>query len=115
MLKSFDPNETWEYSSPLAPETVFTYTAITGPIIARDFEGLSTAAINRCVKKVTNIELTVTDKGKSVRRTFTGEEPFVPAVWPEVKLAEVLHYQIATGLFGAIWDHTTLTAQEMGE
>jgi len=115
MLKSFDPNETWTFESPLAPGTVFTYTAITGPVIARDFEGLSTAALNKCVRQITNIEVTVTVDGKPVQKQFTAADPFVPAIYPEVKLSEVLHYQIASALFAAIWDHTTLTPQEQGE
>lgn len=115
MLKSFDPKETWEFTSPLAPETVFTYTAITGPVVAKDFDGIMRIAVNRCIQKITNIEVTLTEKGEPVRKQFTTDDPFVPAIYPEVKMADILHYQIASALFAAIWDRTTLTAQESGE
>jgi len=120
MLKSFDPNETWTFESPLAPGTVFTYTAITGPMLAIGFDQISKQALARCVKKITGIELTVNEVGAEkkivqIRKQFTLEEPFVPAEHPEVRLSEVLHYQIATGLFEAIWDKTSLTKEESGE
>jgi hypothetical protein len=72
------------------------------------------------VKKITGIELTVNEVGSDkkivhLRKQFTLEEPFVPAEHPEVRLSEVLHYQIATGLFEAIWDKTSLTKEESGE
>ena len=116
MLKSYDPKQTWTFESPLAPGTVFTYKAITGPVVAKDFDDIMRIALNRCIVKVSNIEITLTDeKGEPVRKQFTEADPFVPAIYPEVRMADILHYQIASALFAAIWSPSSLTKEESGE
>lgn len=120
MLKCFDPKQTWEFESPVAKGTVFTYRAMSGPIMYQGFESVSKTALNKFVEKVTNIELIVGVEemvdGKPVMKEVWQEfDEFIPAVHPEVNLAAQLPFQVATALFDAIWSKSSLTKQEAGE
>lgn len=120
MLKCFDPKETFTFVSPLAPDTEFTFRAMSGPVVYFGLESLSTLAVNKFVTKVTNIEIlemveTEVD-GKKVKTAVRKEyAEFIPAEHPEIRLSDQLPFQVANPLFDAIWDKSSLTKKEAGE
>lgn len=128
MLKCLNANETWTYESPLAPGTVFHYRAFTGPVLYDDFQELMRIAINTCITKVENIELTWTERKltdpsdpksevieQEVTKAFPPEDPFIPSKMPQIVLSRVIPQSICTPLMWAIWSRTTLTKKESGE
>jgi hypothetical protein len=128
MLKCFNPEKRWEYENPLAPGTIFHYRALTGPILYDDFQDIMRIAINTCVTKVENIELTWTERKHSdpddpksemieveVTKVFTPEDPFITSKHPRIVLTSVIPQSICTPLMWAIWSRTALTKKESGE
>ena len=116
MLKCFDPQQTWTFESPLAPGTVFTYRAMTGPIMGVGFRVLAKTGVNTFVTKVTNIAIHVSEKqGDKTVRVLKEFPEFVPEQYPDIRLADCIPFQVATALFSDMWSHTALTPDEAGE
>ena len=116
MLKCFDPQQTWTYESPLAPGTVFTYRAMTGPIMGVGFRVLAKASMNAFVTKVTNIAFYVDKKeGDKTVRVLKEFPEFVPEQYPDLRLGDCVPWQVATAVFGEMYSRSTLLPDEAGE
>lgn len=104
MLRTIDPDHLHEWSSTAAPDTVFYFRPLTGMLIYTDMDELTAHMINKCVVKITNIEI------GGVEYPMWEKDPKNP-----VDLYKILPYQIVMPLQGKIWSASRLSEVELGE
>ena len=121
MLKSINPKETWDFSSMLCPETVFTYKARAGSAaFARNADLLYDDMVNTCITKITNIAIHITTKvtkdEKEVEETNLVEfKEYIPSEHKEVLLSKVLPTVLCTNLGDKIYTASMISEKESGE